>query len=35
LKGMECDEMQGYLLARPLESHHFVKLLNKADALVA
>jgi diguanylate cyclase (GGDEF)-like protein len=35
LKGMECDEMQGYLLARPLESHDFVKLLNKADALVA
>ncbi|MDB5762043.1 MAG: hypothetical protein JWQ21_1038 [Herminiimonas sp.] len=35
LKGMECDEMQGYLLSKPLESHDFIKLVNRADALIA
>jgi len=31
LKEMNCDEMQGFLLAKPLEGQDFIKLLNEAD----
>jgi diguanylate cyclase (GGDEF)-like protein len=33
LKALNCDEMQGYLLAKPLESHDFIKLLNREKTL--
>jgi diguanylate cyclase (GGDEF)-like protein len=35
LKALKCDEMQGYLLARPLQRDDFVKLLKRTEPAVA